>query len=348
MSSASWTVTEITGEKQYGGNEGYYDRPGEEYAYDSNVANHRNLKQGDLIILRDAERATGLAVISEVREADGLKELKKCPRCRKTKIKARKTLKPEWRCSNKECRYEFDEPLSKTVAVKEFRALYGNSYLPLQNGPSRAALRTAILRPSNQLSIEEIDPFRIDWTPYPEAEAVIGLLDQLSHRNYSVEGGFIEEAEDSSKGSDEDDHTPSSKDRRTRVLREIAARRGQQKFRKGLIRKFHSRCAVSGCSVSEALEAAHIAPYRSDEDNSLTNSILLRSDLHTLFDLDLIGIHPVEQLIAIHPSLWGSEYQAFDKTPLQEHEGRLSKKALQLRWEQFQIRLREAAKPQCS
>ena len=39
-----------------------------------------------------------------------------------------------------------------------------------------------------------------------------------------------------------------------------------------------------------ALEAAHIHPYRGAETNLISNGLLLRADVHTLFDLGLVAV----------------------------------------------------------
>jgi hypothetical protein len=81
-------------------------------------------------------------------------------------------------------------------------------------------------------------------------------------------------------------------DARARVLREVVQRRGQQKFRKSLIAAYGGRCAITGCPVTPLLEAAHITPYLGPDTNSISNGLLLRADLHTLWDLGLVAIDP--------------------------------------------------------
>lgn len=44
------------------------------------------------------------------------------------------------------------------------------------------------------------------------------------------------------------------------------------------------------CSTARDLEAAHIKAYRGPRHNRMDNGILLRRDLHALFDADLIGV----------------------------------------------------------
>jgi hypothetical protein len=60
---------------------------------------------------------------------------------------------------------------------------------------------------------------------------------------------------------------------------------------------------VTGSQVVDLLEAAHIKPYRGEKDNNLTNGLLLRADIHTLYDLDLLGIDPDKLIVELHPGI---------------------------------------------
>jgi hypothetical protein len=82
----------------------------------------------------------------------------------------------------------------------------------------------------------------------------------------------------------------SVEDGRQRTLSAIVQRRGQTAFRAALLMAYGGRCAISGCETEAVLEAAHIFPYRGDATNHVTNGLLLRADLHTLFDLGLFAI----------------------------------------------------------
>ena len=78
-------------------------------------------------------------------------------------------------------------------------------------------------------------------------------------------------------------------------LREIEyysrlARKGQIKFRNLLISACNGECEVTGCDTVEALEAAHIVNHSDEQNYDVSNGILLRSDLHRLFDRGLMII----------------------------------------------------------
>jgi hypothetical protein len=100
---------------------------------------------------------------------------------------------------------------------------------------------------------------------------------------------------------------------------------------------------ISGCEVLDVLEAAHIEPYRGAQTHSVDNGLLLRSDLHTLFDLDLIAIEPETLKVHLHPDLQSSEYLMFNGTHLllTDYSDRPSEKVLSTRWKRFQARLTE-------
>jgi len=62
------------------------------------------------------------------------------------------------------------------------------------------------------------------------------------------------------------------------------ARLGQGAFRVLVTEAYGRRCAVTGERTLPVLEAAHIKPYAETGPHLVANGVLLRSDLHTLFD----------------------------------------------------------------
>ncbi len=73
-------------------------------------------------------------------------------------------------------------------------------------------------------------------------------------------------------------------------------RLGQGAFRVLVTDAYQRRCAVTGERTLPVLEAAHIKPYALAGPHSVTNGILLRSDLHKLFDLGYVTITPALRL----------------------------------------------------
>jgi predicted restriction endonuclease len=107
-------------------------------------------------------------------------------------------------------------------------------------------------------------------------------------------------------------------DSRQRVLAQIVRRRGQQEFRERLLAAYGRRCAITGCDAVEALEAAHIVPYQGDDTNKIQNGLLLRADIHTLFDLGLIAVKPDSLTVIISEGLNPTMYRDLAGSRLRE------------------------------
>lgn len=73
---------------------------------------------------------------------------------------------------------------------------------------------------------------------------------------------------------------------------ETNVRLGQGAFRVVVTDAYDRRCAVTGESTLPVLEAAHVRPYSEDGPHALENGLLLRSDMHILFDKGLITVTP--------------------------------------------------------
>ena len=100
-------------------------------------------------------------------------------------------------------------------------------------------------------------------------------------------------------------------DGRDFAIATVVRRRGQPKFRRALLEAYRGRCAISGCDAEVALEACHIRPYRGSPSNTFSNGLLLRADLHTLFDLGLIAVDTKNMKVVIAPELEGTSYGEF-------------------------------------
>lgn len=100
-----------------------------------------------------------------------------------------------------------------------------------------------------------------------------------------------------------------NKDGRRKIERLVAIRQGQPMFRMKLMDAYERRCAITGCTIEDTLQAAHISPYRGDHSNHVTNGLLLRADIHTLFDRGHIRVDrnfrivPTEAVRAAYPQL---------------------------------------------
>ncbi len=128
---------------------------------------------------------------------------------------------------------------------------------------------------------------------------------------------------------------PSDKDERALSFRQIRARRGQKTFRDKLLKLHKYTCMVTGCKIADILEAAHIAPAINNNNNDVSNGLLLRTDIHTLFDLNLLGIEPETLRIVINSDI-KDEYQDHIHKFLETQPSKKpSNEALQERYKHF-------------
>jgi putative restriction endonuclease len=76
----------------------------------------------------------------------------------------------------------------------------------------------------------------------------------------------------------------------------VRRRLGQGAFRLVVTDAYDRRCAVTGEKTLPVLEAAHIRPVANGGQHRIDNGILLRSDIHRLFDLGYVTISGAGEL----------------------------------------------------
>jgi putative restriction endonuclease len=72
----------------------------------------------------------------------------------------------------------------------------------------------------------------------------------------------------------------------------VKPRLGQATFRVAVLDAYDRACAFTNEHSLPALEAAHIQPYEAEGPHEVANGILLRADLHRLFDKGYITVTP--------------------------------------------------------
>jgi putative restriction endonuclease len=84
--------------------------------------------------------------------------------------------------------------------------------------------------------------------------------------------------------------------RRFGAPRLVTPRLGQGTFRVAVTDAYERACAVTGEHSLPVLEAAHIQSYSSEGPHDVRNGILLRADLHRLFDQGYVTVTPSHRL----------------------------------------------------
>lgn len=103
----------------------------------------------------------------------------------------------------------------------------------------------------------------------------------------------------------------------------VHPRLGQGSFRILLTDTYERRCAVTGERTVPVLDAAHIKPYTISRRHELSNGLLIRSDLHRLFDEGYITVDPADRKIIVSKRIReefenGKEYYRLEGLVLRE------------------------------
>jgi hypothetical protein len=264
--------------RQHQGNEGYDDDPSRYYSWDSTVANREKPAEGDLCVVRDSRGLLGISQIDAIAKWEGSKTRSRCPYCESTAFKSRVKVRPKFKCSN--CKKTFPHPEDEEISVTRFRADYARSWVSVGGAVSAAELDEAGCYESGakQHAIRPMDPEALRKL-MTDREVLIGGA-------WWKTGGSVGPAE-----------IPSG-------YRELTSlgRIGQQEFRRQLLQRFGPVCAFTGPQPEKSLHAAHVIPYAKSARHELAAGLLLRADLHALFDAGLITVGG-DLKVRVDPSL---------------------------------------------
>lgn len=122
---------------------------------------------------------------------------------------------------------------------------------------------------------------------------------------------YFDEFDPFTKVIDEDDDFKIVSETRNDKLGLIKIRDGQSKFKGKILRAYNNKCCVTGETIPELLEAAHIQEYRNKESNHVQNGLLLRVDIHRLYDNRLIFIDK-NYVVHISNLITSTEYRQYN------------------------------------
>lgn len=253
----------------------YGDALGHRYEYDSNVINHSQISVGDILVIRDAYLIFGYGVVDDIQFGPGMKDIRRCPKCRKSGFTARKSKLPRFRCAD--CKHEFDEPVIEATPVTVYAASYETWWLEFPSPAPVRALDRVYAGRDQQNAIRRLDTTSAE-TMLRSFAGVEGYfhLDFLSQKQ-TIPGGHVD------------------------VL--VRQRVGQQRFRESLLERFGATCAVTGKQPDAVLDAAHLYAFAERPVHQDGGGLLLRADVHRLFDRLLLTFDPVTWQSHVAPQL---------------------------------------------
>jgi hypothetical protein len=88
---------------------------------------------------------------------------------------------------------------------------------------------------------------------------------------------------------------------RQRIMSAVLSRPGQSRFRQNILQAFNGRCIITGDSIDNILEAAHIIPVANGGSDGPENGLCLRVDIHRLFDSGNIRLRQDGQIHLSNP-----------------------------------------------
>jgi hypothetical protein len=243
---------------------------------------------------RNIEYAAGLEIL-----LDRLKRIGATIEAAHIATARTKTLPPEQTRLDVERRYPFslesDNIPDLRRALSKAQTTVGQTKGAKGGNPTKR-IRVHVAVPRSAI-------FTKDQLGYFLKTGLIGLAD--AH----IAGGVAEIA-NAAAGAEEEGffNAKNDADERRKIFRAIAQRQGQPAFRQKLLVAYGGACAMTGCNAEPALEAAHILPYKGDYTHHVQNGLLLRADLHTLFDRGLLAIDTREFSIIVAKPLQGTTY----------------------------------------
>jgi transposase-like protein len=253
----------------------YGDVLGTRYEYDSHVVNHRSISPGDLVVLRDGQLILGHGVVEAVVSSPGVKVMRRCPSCDSARTTARKHALPRYRCNG--CKATFDEPRMAPTDVTRYTATYARTWTPLNSPLPVRALDTVYAGADQQNAIRRLDRTRaLDMLgAYGGVE---GALEAAVLRHGApVTGGHVDAV--------------------------VRRRVGQQRFRERLLDRYGATCAVTGAQPEMVLDAAHLYRFADRPEHLDDGGLLLRADVHRLFDRLVLTFNPKTWTTQVAPRL---------------------------------------------
>lgn len=257
----------------------YPEDPKTGYRWNSRVRNHAQISVGDLVAIRSKNALIGASIVETIEKTPGEVDVRQCPNCKKSSFKKRTTKTPRYACA--QCKLEFDEPISIPTQVINYRSDHQNFWIDLPGLFSSTQLREFYLHPKTQNSIS-----RMHW-------------DAFTQSAINRSGSFIVNELCDLAANISEVATNSSLIAGGHRLSIVRTRIGQADFRRSLLDKYGATCFVSGPQPPEALDAAHLCAYSVSGKHDPFGGILLRKDLHALFDRKMLSFNPSTREIVI-------------------------------------------------
>lgn len=278
---STWAFKSVGDDRDWYSNDGYPDIPGVQYVYTNTVGNCRRVAVGDTVVVHDRVLVHGVSVVDAIAiEHDVQVQIRRCPKCGRASVGELKRSPTKFRCDR--CSHKFNDPVLSDETRTVFTAHIANHWQAIDGALSTERLMTA--RPNNdrQSSIRPLD-----------IELLVPMLDQAAIVRPTL-------PPETSTGKKVTLVKPIPGGHRMVASR---VRKGQDKFRSAVLQRDGLRCAITGRCHPGVLEAAHLRKFADHGTHLPEEGLLLRVDIHKLFDAGLIAIDPDTTEVVVSPQL---------------------------------------------
>ncbi len=242
------------------------------------------------MIIRDNDFVLGIGWIDRIDSWPGEKSRRRCPVCGSTNFGERATKTPRFRCV--ECKSAFDAPAAETVAVTQYLAHYENSFIPVETLIRKTEINSAYESFAVQQAIRRMNPRRLWEYLAQQLSLPANLISTDKKGRQAITGGY--------------------RSGFTKI------RLGQQQFRAALLDLHGEVCAFMGPQPPAPLEAAHVRPFSDSHEHDPASGLLLRRDMHSLFDRLDIAVDVRDWRLWVSPTLFSyPELASLHDRPLQ-------------------------------
>jgi ribosomal protein L37AE/L43A len=305
-SRRAWIVISKNPDSTVRADDGYLETIGESYEWVSKLPHGNDISVGDLLLVRDSEFLLGFSIIDQIDVYSKIREKSTCPKCGVAQVRVRKTVLPMYLCAG--CNHTFESPNIEKQMLEHKVASYGAGWVDLgRNSKTLKAWKILSLTPKSQHSLQPVD-----------IEAFLNFTSQFSKlelarfraRDKEIKGGH--------------------------KLRTVKTRIGQSAFRESLLNKFGPVCAFTGDNHPAGLEAAHLYSYSLLGTHHSNGGLLLRRDIHSLFDNGLIAFNVESKKLDLASDLLKiSQYKPLQGAEIKVEVSDQVKVWLEIHWNQY-------------
>lgn len=257
---------------------------GETYAWPKSIPHASSMSVGDVIAIWNRKRLLGVSWIESIVEATETREQFRCPnpKCLRLDMRRRRQMIPQFKCGK--CSHETDNPIIEQIESEVYIARYAAGWSPVERLVDADECRSLTENPRTQHSIRAINIERFG--------EFLSKLPPLSVKPFESRlAGHVKAT--------------------------VRVRVGQGEFRQKMRTQYRDVCAFTGENHPAVLEAAHLYSYAAYGEHHEDGGLLLRRDVHRLFDKGLLAVNPKNLLIDAHPELLNFEqYKHLHGEPL--------------------------------